>query len=283
MKSLNKKAKSTGRKCSICSHDDVKKINSLINEGTSFRRISSHFGMADRSVSRHAENCLNLEIAMLLKEKRIENAIDHQQEITEQLEFAKALRLAARQYLSDPDTGELTLIPRAREITVIFEDYDDLNRQNEPKKKREKLDTLLEKLENVRRFHTQLLRADVERILENADKEVKEKVSTLFDNYHTDFVEVTKTEIKHVDIRQYALNAITIVDLVLDKVAKVKGLYQADKPNDTTIENAVRGFQWWLEDNPGATPEEKDIWIKRFAVGAKLPPAEFIKHIETVQ
>lgn len=267
---LNKMA---GRKCSICSHAEVDKINSLINSGASFRGISLQFGMSDMSVGRHAENCLHLEIRALVKEKKIEKAIDHYQEISEQLEFAKELRIAAKEYLSDPETGRLILIPRAREVVVIYEDYDDRNRQGEPKKKRESLDSLLEKLEKVRQFQLELLKADIERIFDKYDDEdsepLKEDVNELLRIYHTDYIEPTRTEIKHVDIRQFALNAISTVDTVLDKVAKVEGLYQKDKENEDELTKLKQRIEKVAEQEGTDYQSELKLFLEYFSNGVR--------------
>lgn len=192
--------KAVGRPCSVCSHDAVKQINSLINNGKSFRAISCQIQGNDKmrmSIQRHTENCLKLELATLIKENKIENAIDHYQEISEQLQFAKDLRIAAREYLSDPETGRLILIPRSDEISVIYEDYMDLTPKGNPKKKTDLLDTLLERAKEGR-------------------------------------IEPLRTIVKHVDIRQFALNAINTVDTVLDKIAKKENLY-GDKSQTNNI------------------------------------------------
>ncbi|CAN5564452.1 hypothetical protein BH10ACI1_BH10ACI1_10880 [soil metagenome] len=92
-----------GRKCSICSHEKVKQMNSLINRGQlSFRAISRQFcgndSMRD-ALRRHTENCLKLELGALIKDNRIEQAINIHQEFREQLQLAKDLRLIAKEYV----------------------------------------------------------------------------------------------------------------------------------------------------------------------------------------
>jgi len=193
--------KSTGRKCSICSHDKAKQINSAINGEKSFRAISRQFfgdDSARESVRRHTENCPKLQISALIKQKKIENAVDHYREIGEQLAFAKELRIAAREYLSDPDTGLLNLIPRSSEISVIYEDYADISPKGNPKKKTDSLDILLERAKHGN-------------------------------------IEPIRTIIKHVNIRSFALDSIRTTDVVLDKIFKLEGLYQKDRENDDAV------------------------------------------------
>lgn len=193
-------------------------------------------------MSRHVNNCLNLEIQTLIKEQKIERAIDHYEEIADQLEFARDLRVASREYLSDPETGQLTLIPRASEVVVIYEDYDDRTQTGEPKKKRDSLNNLLERIEGVRQFQLELLALDFQRVFDKYDSkdfsEIKAKSLQVIESHNKDFINTLKTEIKHVDIRSYALDCIAKVDLVLDKIAKKEGLYQQEKKNDNDLSEA---------------------------------------------
>lgn len=157
LKAISKR-KSAGRHCSICIHEDAETINSLIAGNKSFRAISRQINGDDSmrdAINRHAENCLKLEVRALIKEKRIKQAVNHYQEITEQLEFAKDLRLAAREYLSD-ETGRIVL---------------------------------------------------------------------------------SATDAK---IQQFALETIKTVDVVLDKIAKLEGLYKQDAPNPDKLDQLAR-------------------------------------------
>lgn len=239
--------KSTGRKCSVCTHAQVKEINSAINRADSFRGISRQFGVGDDSVGRHAENCLKLEIRALIEEKKIENAIDHWAEIYDLLAFGKELKNASRDYLKDPETGALTLIPRAKEVLVIYEDHVDLTKNYEPKKKRENLDVLLERLETYRGAVLDDLLIDFVRLFERYDqedqlmvKDIHAEVTRVVAGYKRDHIDTTKVHIKHVDIRKFALDAINTIDTVLDKVARVQGVYQKDRDNQIDEITALR-------------------------------------------
>lgn len=153
--------------------------------------------MSKDSVQRHTENCLKLEIAALIKAKKIQGAIDHYEEIRKQLEFAKELQQAAREWLTDPNTGGITLEPRAEEVQVIWLDHADLNAQLKPKKKKEKLSDIIDNVQGI--VHT---------------------------------FQPTASIIQTADLRNYALDTIKIVDLVLDKFARVDGHYVKEREND---------------------------------------------------
>lgn len=248
--------KSTGRPCKLCNHPDVKKINAMmaqVNPRVSFRDISRQTGIHWSSVISHAENHLNLQIGAMIAEQKIENAIDHWEEIREQLQFAKDLRKAARKYLMNEETNEIELFPRSDEVTVVYLDYTDTTAHGQPKKKRDSLDRLLARAENAN-------------------------------------VEAVQTIIKHVDIRSFSLNAIETTDLVLDKIAKLEGLYQKAKENQETIDltakNIVRSAQLY----PGADLDKliesaaTDSELNKKVLSAKVYSIlGNIENLETVQ
>lgn len=182
---------STGRKCKCCSHPSVKKINSMISKGDSFRRISSHFGMfSDRSVGRHAEKCLNLEIRALIKENKVERAIDHYEEIKKLLDFALELKDAAREMLVCDELDRVSFMPRAEDINVIYDDLTENDMFGRPIRKTRHLQSIINAMANI--------------------PEIKNVQA------------VVKTQ----DLKDYGLRTIAAVDVVLDKVAKVEGLYK---------------------------------------------------------
>lgn len=71
---------------------------------------------------RHTDNCLNAEIAAVIQKRKIDNAVDALAELCEQLEFAKELKQAAKEFLRD-DNGKIELMPRTHEIDVLIEEF----------------------------------------------------------------------------------------------------------------------------------------------------------------
>jgi hypothetical protein len=195
-------------KCSICTHEQVADIDKAIAKHNSFRHIASQFPeIGYRSVCRHAENCLQLDLQAVREVERVARVIDVHAEFAEQLDFAKRLRIAAEQYLSDPlDPLLIHLIPDAREIDVSYLDHEDMEqteRGPRPKKKTAKLDILLVNVEALRN------------------------------------IEVGKVQIKHLDLRKFALDAIATTDMVIDKFARMGGSYQKNKSNDADVEHLI--------------------------------------------
>jgi hypothetical protein len=197
---MKEEGKKTGRKCSVCSHEEVIQIDTEINKGVSFRGLSLKYGMSDMSVARHAQNCLALEISTLIKEKKVGRAINVYDEFCEQLAFAKKLRIAAEDYLANgEDPGKIDLIPRAHEIEVTYYDNTELNEFGKPRKKTNTLAFLLDEVES---------QSDMES---------------------------TRVTVKHIDIRKFALDAISVADLCIDRFAKLGGDYTKEKQNASDI------------------------------------------------
>lgn len=231
------RAKAVGRKCSVCTHTEVGQINTAIAQGVSFRGISLKYGMSDMSIQRHTQNCLQKNIAAELQQHKAKQAIDVIAEFEEQLAFAKALRIAAQEYLSDPaDPLKIAIVPFAHEIDVAFFDMTDLvvdKSGNEmPKKKTAKLSNLLTDVEKLRN------------------------------------VEVDKFTFKHVDLRTFALEAVKTVDLCLDKFAKIAGIYQNPQKNKKDLELTIEAINSYLEKHPD---HDKSEVIKAFAEGRNVP------------
>lgn len=184
------------RKCSICSHKQVTAINKAICNSDSYRNIAKQFTVGHVSVLRHVVTCLNLCYQTLAEEKRIAQAINVHDEFAEQLAFAKKLRDTAQAYLSDPDDPfELTLGPQAHETDILYYDWNDRDDEGRPKKKKAKLNILLAELAGRG-------------------------------------IEAYRVEMKGIDIRKYALDAISTADVCIDKFARMGGAYQKDRKNE---------------------------------------------------
>lgn len=176
--------------CSICRGKKIEKreaINRALGKGISYRDIEAMTGVAYRTIGNHAQHLPA--IFREAKEKGIlGQSVDVHQEFSEQLRFAKKMRVAAEGYLSHPDTGEICFFPRSDEITVIYEDLQDLTAKGEPKRKSDTLDILLDRIKSGR-------------------------------------VEPQRTITKHVDMRSFSLDAIKTADMCVDKFAKLNGDY----------------------------------------------------------
>jgi hypothetical protein len=160
------------------------------------------------SLHRHTENCLKVAIAAVIAKKKEKQGIDVHREFEENLVFARRLRLAAYTYLSDPiDPLKILIIPFAHEIEVSYFDNTDLigpEDDPKPKKKSAKLSMLLAQIEQLRNF------------------------------------EVDKVNIKHIDLRSFALDCIRTVDVCVDKFARLAGSYKKDGPNANDTESMAK-------------------------------------------
>ena len=225
----------TGTKCSVCLHPEMKAINSAIWNREQCRAIAAQFGVDKSTVSTHARKCLGKAINQIHEERQRKGAIDVETEFKENLAFAKRLRTAAEEYLSHPDDPlKLAILPRADEIDVVYFDYNDFGKRG-PKKKTAKLSMLLATIRDETPFKPD------------------------------------KVTIKHVDIRKFALDAIETADTCIDKFARLGGLYRDNRPNEETLEKALRAFSLWQSKNPHASPEDAADAIKQFAKGYGVP------------
>lgn len=255
-KEQSKAAKKTiGRPCAICTHEKVKEINSLILKPTSFRGISLKYGMSDMSVNRHAQNCLNLEIASLIKEQKIERAIDVYEEFRQQLEFAKKTRAAAERWLTDPvDENLFTVDPRADEIEVIYFDSTQPDANGNPTRCKAPLQELLARVGGK------------------------------------DFI-VVNHFIKTVDLRDHALKVLDRCDTAIDKFAKLGGLYTKERENPDSLSPLAAGLNEWLNECrrlnkefgvPMPTVEEITAEVSRAAVANSVDPQKLQDRIQIV-
>jgi hypothetical protein len=179
------------------------------------------------SVSRHAENCLKLDLQALIREKKLEKAIDVHEEFREQLVFVKKARDAAQKWLNDPtDPDVFTVDPRADEIDVVYFDSGATDAQGMPTKCKAPLQELLDRIDG--------------------------------DRYR-----VTNHFIKTVDLREYALKTIDKCDLTIDRFAKISGAYTKEKDNPATVSEIAQEVvnrlidRGWTEAEARAFAAEK--------------------------
>ena len=251
------------RRCSVCSDKRAKKINESICNNLSYRSIALQFGMSHTAVIRHVETCLGLELAVIQKKHVERQAIDVYEEFKEQLAFAKDLRLAAREYLSDVnDPLKLSITPKAHEIEVTYFDHNDMEMIGEvmrPKKKTAQLSVILESM------------------------------------FSEGNLEPDKYKITTVDIRKFALDAINTTDTCIDKFAKLSGEYTADKSNPAdigTLASIVKKYRADVEEqariydgtqgkfgSPMPSEDELRVEIERLCRHQKVEYARLESHL----
>lgn len=91
-----------GRVCTICSHEKRAEIESAIVSGTSYRVISSQFGVGNNSVQRHASE----HIAHAIKQSRAAKEEAQALNVVEQLRTINEVALAImREARSDKKNG----------------------------------------------------------------------------------------------------------------------------------------------------------------------------------
>jgi hypothetical protein len=227
--------------CSICKLKNVGEINSQIAQGVPFRNIAQQIKPTHYSVYRHAINCLTMDVQQFMREGRLPSVINVREEFAEQLAFAKKLRVAAQDYLSDPaDPLKVILLPRADEIEVVYYDNNDVTEGEnpKPKKKRTDLQTLLYMLQGPDDLADDWAKeAAAEKILDEGDpdkvfRKTWEAAKKYFLRERQSIDrEADKVTIKHVDLRSFAIKSLEAADMALNRFAMMEGAYTDNRPN----------------------------------------------------
>ncbi len=199
------------RKCTICTSKKVDKINQLILQSVSFRHISSRvYGdkRKYRSIHRHSVECLKLDCQAFQEQVRKEKAVDFHLQLKELLGYALKFKNASEKWMTDPNNpNEFTLNPRDDEIEVVFTSFDPEN-------------------EDSGFFSTTLTLKEVTELMSEGG------------------LKPISYNIKSMDNRDFALKTIDRIDKVLDKFAKIQGLYKEKEqhPNNLTPEQQAQSF-----------------------------------------
>ncbi len=264
-KSVKPAKQKVGRKCTICHHEQVGQINTAIHKGVAFRVISRQIKNNDTArdaIRRHTENCLKIEVAALIQQKKTEQAVDVIAEFKEQLVFTKKLRSAAEMYLSDPlDPLKIAINPFSHEISVSYFDYTELLPSGAPTKKTAPLSNLLNAVQEIGKM---IMASDA-----NVDG----------DMVFGKILQIDKISVRHVDLRSFALDAIKTTDMCLDKFAKISGIYQQDRENEQKVQRMVTAIEQYLENHPDADRPEV---YKHFAKGRGVPIEKVHEHFGVI-
>lgn len=211
--------KSTGRTCSICSHPQVRQINSLIRKGVSIRGISAKYSVTDSSLCRHLEKHLKLQVAAVIEKQQEAQAIDVIAEFTSLLAETKEALEASKAVLTV--NGKIDFNPRAWEVEVVYLDPAQTDKDGNMFPQKEPLADILYRLKENWKLIPQ----------------------------HT-FVKIQ-------DMRKIHLEAIAKTDSLLDRFAKLGGLYQDNKanPQNEAIKQITAMVTTWAEKS-GKTFDE---------------------------
>lgn len=108
------------RKCTVCEHPEVVEINKCLVNNESLRNIAKQFpGITSAAVNRHKAH-LPGKLVKAQEEKQIIKNVTVLEEIKRCFERVNKLFDACDKWLSDPETGEYNLNPRAGDIEIIY-------------------------------------------------------------------------------------------------------------------------------------------------------------------
>ena len=127
------------RKCTVCNNPEIDSINILLVNGVSNRAISSQYGVDRGAVQRHKRNHL----AELLSKVQEEKAEDLLFEVNKIWSNEQKLLAAIHEELADPlRPGKYSLNHKPEDIKILYVD-------DEGKPRRQKLSTLLKRLNRI--------------------------------------------------------------------------------------------------------------------------------------
>lgn len=220
--------------CTICSHPKVDEIHQALLEGTPYAQIPRLFNDDFKyfTLVRHVSKHLQTSHSKIVENQRIKEAVGVDRRFGLLLDNAEEVMAAARQLLLV--NGELNFDPRAWEINVVYEDYNDTNREGDPKLKTAPLDELLARLDGEGFRHRRAV-------------------------------------IRNEDARKGYREAIAQAESIIDRFAKLFGAYQQDRSNDANELTAIRNTIMKTSLELGTT---YDIELHRFLAlfGDQLRP-----------
>ncbi len=233
------------RKCTICIHKDVDKLNKAICNNVSYRNIALQAGTSATTVLRHIDSCLKMELSTLHQERKTENAIDFEAEL--QKLYARATKMvdALEKWLEDPDDpGVLNIAPRDSEMVVTYLDYNDTTDQGKPKRKKGVLADLLQRAEAPNN------------------------------------IEAIAVATTAVDNRKLYLESFKTLGDRLEQIAKFHGLWTQDKTNPNNLDPFIATLSKWVDDHrrAGITLPAEEIAdeAERLARANNVPPDKLI-------
>lgn len=230
------------RKCTICSHPQVKAIKNAICNGDSYRSIALNFNASVPAMYRHIETCLEMNLVAIVQEKAEQGAVDVHDQFKTLLEQGRmGLEAAAKSLTVD---GKVDFNPRAWETEVVYSQY----------------------IGDLTVTKTAMLQDLLDEIQGNSDKIPKH------------------TYLKLQDARKTYFDAISRVESLIDKFAKLSGSYTDPKNNPANAEiTRLQELARERAKTSGMTYEQAIDEMIRVAGGTIKPEVRSVLEVKTVQ
>lgn len=192
------------RTCTICSNDQKLAIDAQIAVGKSYRGIARQFSVSDDAITRHVKSCIPQALEAARQQEKAKSGLVVEDEVQKVFRRLNKLIDACDEWLTDPDDPEkYTLEPRDNELQVIYLDPTDRDQDGNPKRKRDSLRGLLERIEGEQ-------------------------------------FEALKIESKHADPRELVVKTAAQIGGQLELYARLLGLFQKPRDNDKDVERRER-------------------------------------------
>lgn len=216
--------------CCVCLHPQAAEINAEIARGVKQRPIAQRYGWNASTITRHIQTCIPRQLQILSASREERGALAVEREIATSFARINKLLDGCHAWLLDPDgSGNYTLEPRSREVSVVYEDKQDRDERGKPRRKKATLQDLLNRVES--------------------DGEIS----------------VQYTESKHADPRELILKTAAEIRQTLEFYAKLHGLFQKERSNVYDEEVKRR----WVQDKIAETalrlnlpPAQAKLWLQ---------------------
>ena len=179
-----------GPRCSVCDHPQRSEIDkSLAVDKSSIRDIALQYGVGHMAVQRHKQSGHVSQALVTYERDRKSGSLITTAEIfhrnVERLSLAQD---AVHRWLTDPDQPDRYDIgPRAGEVTVTYDDWQDLSEQGKPTKKKATLGVLLKEAERVHGITVtgfEFKHADPRKLLTDYSSELRGEVKLFVDAWN---------------------------------------------------------------------------------------------------
>lgn len=200
-------------RCSICTHPKTAEIDKALSmPGANASSVARLFDVSSSIVISHLKRCVPKYLEAAEAAVRVERGLDIKAVVFQNADvLSKSIRACDR-WLTDPDNpDEYTFDPRSHEIQVVYLDKTDRDEKGNPKRKKTNLQRLLD-------------------------------MATVPDR------EIDWAKEQTVDVWSHSLKTIREWNDLIDRWAKLNGLYQKERANEADEEAKRAAEIKWLRD-----------------------------------
>lgn len=214
--------------CKICEHKKLADINKMILDDATNISIVKLFGLNNRTLKKHKENCLLKAVEGNEKAKELFLSNILLRNVEDKLELLDKIIYGCSDYLTDPDNPDKFFMgARSTEIDVVYQEVSEKTGRLNQTQKKAKLQALLNVVESTDQFivnNTSVKHSDPRDLLIKGVSELKQVTKML--------IETTQAVIENEHKKR-----------ALDKVASDGGSISFEKQMQTITERLTIAYK----------------------------------------